>query len=428
MKEISRRQLLIGGLGLAAAALVGCKQEKAPQAEFPTPTKPVEPTPTQEAASIQEPATTQEPIVTAEPTIRREIIERKEGIVPLGNGAQFEVQGWLERDYRTQFPAPAREGWKYVEITGRVRNTSTKPIAQGSYFDIGEVPDSMRREFWVPSHEYSIVAGEFKYSGGGTQLFPKTLPSAYAQTDSTVIPPGFSFKEIIEVEVPKNTNDYSLLIEEVVYHSQSPNDFIEKGKVNKNETANLPTIFPEPKYQDISQPLVIPNYATISFIEAFTTVTTLRQGGVRWVPGAPPDVQETFISFNIQNNYGRDIFVWEKDSIVKIVLALKDGRIAFGSLYNLHSQLPAGTSYYNPATGKDTHFAYPNASFPQILPPGLTKRYDILINYLEGSIISDYRQDGVEGNDISKDDLQGAYLAVLFRDPTKLNWIAWKLP
>lgn len=393
MKEISRRQFLkyVGRAGLAAAAyaLVGCEDKKAPPSSEPT-------------KLVYTPTVTPEPSITSEPTPvpTKETTAKKEGIIQLNDSIQFEVQEWAELAHPRR-----REGWKYVEVTGRIRNIGTEPVKR-----MGE-----RLGGFVAGAEYSfkVAADEFVYDTS----FDILGPPEEEVLDRTIIPPGFSVKAIVEGEIPQIKNDYSLLA------TKGPIG-PEIGRVVKDTKAILPAVDPEIKYQDIHQPLIIPDYATVSFIEAFTTLTKKNACG-KWVPGCNPDVQETFISLNIQNNYGQDI----TPNFTRLVFALKDGRIAWGSANSLESD-----TAFRDRLGNIHGYSYQDANIHNAIAPGLTKRVDLLANYLEGSVLYDVSKDGVKGAGISKDDLQGALLAVFFPKYGTSDWweavpyIIWKLP
>lgn len=324
-ERISRRRFLevssTAISGLAATAIVGCKDAGKTTNQVPTeiPRKtqtPTQPTPTP-------------PELTPTATSTSETPHTSEGVIDLGDW-QIGILSWEEADYQPttdgisdEIIDTGREGWKKVILKGVARNVSGGVL--NIYHSIGE----------------QIFSDRLKFSIESPDGFSYDASTEWMLDDNMRLPEGFGMPITITAPVPQNQTDYLLKVSGVGDTNLVAEAIVQKGEI----AADYPLILAEVNIKNPQDPWEIPNFATVYLNKAFVLDVNVLNV-----------IQEQYASFDLQNNYGQDIQTsYGVNANLEMLVYLKDGRVVEGSEY-----------YYAQNTNQ-----------PDAIAPGLKKTIDI---------------------------------------------------
>lgn len=331
------------GLGGVATLVVGCDEDNSalklsPSGSFPSP-------------SPHAPET----------------IRTKEGVLPLGDW-QFEIQGWGEQGYEPNPSTPEyfqsdrrdREGWKYVIIRGKVRNVgnklSTPPDLKTLYFlsDDGDLYETANASSGIIH-----------------------VPNSYLASPG--FPPGFSKKAERGGWIPEIVKDYWILTgttsPDSIAENQNPTA-LSQNRIRKGEVVgNSPIISPETRISDISTPLIVPNWGTVTFKNGFVS----KEGSLDLSTGKTNT--DWYAQIQIANTIGQDIDPFP----INLLIILRNGNYLVSLVTSYESVL---------------------------IPPGLSKNADFSLAGLTTDL------------DNFTENIKGAIFTVIYKDT---DWIAWQL-
>lgn len=221
---------------------------------------------------------------------RSENTKNNEGILTFDDW-QLEINEWTE-------PVSTRDGFKYVDIKCRFRNIRSKLIDSNPW----------------DSYSFKIASDDNLYDAGREI------------TVSTPYLPGFSLPTIIFSEVPKDKNNYSL----VVSHKGEQVGKVKKGIITKE----LPFILPETRLMTSRDIWSLHNYADIVFDGYQTEEVKLR------------DTIGTYLrvvaSFEIRNRREQEIAVSSlHPNLDHAYIFLDDGNtVLIGGTFDIRSNKP----------------------------------------------------------------------------------------